>query len=124
MNGSPLRLPFLIISLALTFSWLALSPQARATFIAGISGTTVTGTVVVVNNGGQLGVAPSSQRFKQNIQTMGDTSDILVALRPVTFKYKPDVDPKGIPQFGLVAEEVEKVNPDLVTHDDQGKAYT
>ena len=95
-----------------------------ATFIAGISGATVTGTPVVVNNSGQLGVAPSSRRFKQNIQTMGDASDILLALRPVTFEYKPDVDPKGIPQFGLVAEEVEKVNPDLVARDDQGKAYT
>jgi len=95
-----------------------------ATFIAGISGATVTGTAVVVNSSGQLGVAPSSRRFKQNIQTMGDASDILLALRPVTFEYKPDVDPKGIPQFGLVAEEVEKVNPDLVARDDQGKAYT
>ncbi len=55
---------------------------------------------------------------------MGDASDILLALRPVTFEYKPDVDPKGIPQFGLVAEEVEKVNPDLVARDDQGKPYS
>ena len=96
----------------------------RTTFIAGISGATVTGTAVVVDSNGQLGVAPSSQRFKQNVQAMGDASDILLALRPVTFEYKPDVDPKGIPQFGLVAEEVEKVNPDLVARDDQGKAYT
>src|SRR5439155_1442670 len=96
----------------------------RTTFIAGIGGATVTGTAVVVNSSGQLGVAPSSRRFKQNVQAMGDASDILLALRPVTFEYKPDVDPKGIPQFGLVAEEVEKVNPDLVARDDQGKAYT
>ncbi|PYJ77663.1 MAG: hypothetical protein DME69_10090, partial [Verrucomicrobia bacterium] len=95
-----------------------------ATFIAGISGATVTGTAVVVNSSGQLGVAPSSRRFKQNIQTMGDASDILLALRPVTFEYKPDVDPKGVSQFGLVAEEVEKVNPDLVARDDEGKPYT
>ena len=94
------------------------------TFIAGISGATVTGTAVVVNSSGQLGVAASSQRFKQNIQTMGDASDTLLALRPVTFQYKPDLDPKGIPQFGLVAEEVEKVNPDLVARDEQGKPYT
>ncbi|PYL76819.1 MAG: hypothetical protein DMF26_05555 [Verrucomicrobia bacterium] len=95
-----------------------------ATFIAGISGATVTGTAVVVNSSGQLGVAPSSRRFKQNIQTMGDASDILLALRPVTFEYKPDVDPKGVSQFGLMAEEVEKVNPDLVARDDEGKPYT
>jgi hypothetical protein len=98
--------------------------QHKATFVGGISGATVTGTAVVVNSSGQLGVAPSSQRFKQNIQTMGDTSDILLALRPVTFEYKPDVDSKCIPQFGLVAEDVEKVNPDLVARDEQGKPYT
>jgi hypothetical protein len=95
-----------------------------ATFIAGISGTAVTGDRVVITSSGQFGVAPSSRRFKQSIQTMGDASDILLALRPVTFEYKPDVDPKGIPQFGLVAEEVEKLNPDLVTRDKQGKPYT
>jgi hypothetical protein len=96
----------------------------RTTFIAGISGATVTGTAVAVNSSGQLGVAPSSARFKQNIQPMGDASDTLLALRPVTFDYKPDVDPKGIPQFGLVAEDVEKVNPDLVARDDEGKPYS
>jgi len=79
---------------------------------------------VVVNGSGQLGVAASSRRFKQNIQTMGDASNMLLALRPVTFEYKPDLDPNGVPQFGLVAEDVEKVNPDLVTCDDQGKPYT
>ena|SRR6059058_1969848 len=55
---------------------------------------------------------------------MGDASDILLALRPVTFEYKPDVDPKGVSQFGLVAEDVEKLNPDLVARDADGKAYT
>jgi hypothetical protein len=94
------------------------------TFIAGISGATVTGTAVVVDSNGQLGVEPSSQRFKQHVQTMGDASNILLALRPVTFEYKPDVDPDGIPQFGLVAEDVEKVNPDLVTRNEEGKPYT
>src|SRR5205823_13469978 len=96
----------------------------RTTFIAGIGGATVTGTAVVVNSSGQLGVAPSSQRFKQNVQTMGDASDALLELRPVTFEYKPEVDPKGVSQFGLVAEEVEKVNPHLVARDEQGKLYS
>jgi hypothetical protein len=66
----------------------------------------------------------SSQRFKQDIQAMGDASDVLLSLRPVTFRYKPDFDPEGSPQFGLVAEEVEKVNPDLVGRDAEGKAST
>src|SRR5438128_754689 len=96
----------------------------RTTFIAGISGATVTGTAVVVDSNGQLGVAPSSQRFKDAIQPMNKASEAILALKPVTFRYKHELDPKGIPQFGLVAEQVEKVNPDLVARDADGKAYT
>jgi len=55
---------------------------------------------------------------------MGNASDVLLTLQPVTFQYTPKVDPNGIPQFGLVAEQVEKVNPDLVARDQQGKPYT
>ncbi len=96
----------------------------RTTFIAGISGATVTGTAVVVDSNGQLGVAPSSQRFKDAIKPMAKASEAILALKPVTFRYKKDLDPAGIPQFGLVAEDVEKVNPDLVARDKQGKPYT
>jgi trimeric autotransporter adhesin len=83
------------------------------TFIAGITGVAVIGSPVQINSSGQLGVNVSSGRFKQNIQTMSDAGDVLLALRPVTFRYKKAIDPEGIPQFGLVAEEVEKVNPDF-----------
>ena len=55
---------------------------------------------------------------------MDKASGVLLALRPVTFHYKPEIDPEGIPQFGLVAEEVAKVNPDLVVRDKEGKPYT
>ena len=55
---------------------------------------------------------------------MDKASEAILALEPVTFRYKHDVDPDGIPQFGLVAEQVEKVNPDLVARDDEGKVYT
>ena len=55
---------------------------------------------------------------------MGKASEAVLALQPVTFRYKHELDPNNIPQFGLVAEEVEKVNPDLVARDEQGKAYT
>ena len=94
------------------------------TFIAGISGATVTGTPVVVNANGQLGVAPSSQRFKDEIKSMDNASEAILALKPVTFRYEKDIDPDGIPQFGLVAEEVEKVNPDLVVRDANREIYT
>ena len=55
---------------------------------------------------------------------MDKASEALLALKPVTFRYKKELDPNGIPQFGLVAEDVEKVNPDLVARDEQGKPYT
>ena len=96
-----------------------------ATFIAGISGATVpTGVAVIVDSTGHLGTATSSARFKDAIKPMDKSSEAILALRPVTFRYKHELDPKGIPQFGLVAEQVEKVNPDLVAHDNQGKPYT
>jgi hypothetical protein len=94
------------------------------TFVAGIRGAAVTGVGIVVNAGGQLGVAPSSERFKDQIKPMDKASEAIFALKPVTFRYKQELDPNGALQFGLVAEEVEKVNPDLVVRDSHGKPYT
>ena len=95
------------------------------TFIAGVSGRTVTnGLTVHVNAAGQLGTTPSSERFKDDIKPMGKASEAIFALKPVTFCYKKGIDPNGIQQFGLVAEEVEKVNRDLVVRDSGGKPYT
>src|SRR5262249_15623789 len=98
--------------------------EQTKTFIAGINGAAVTGTSVFVNNGGQLGTAVSSRRFKEEIQPMNKASEALFGLDPVTFRYKKDIDPAGIAQFGLVAEEVAKVNPDLVVRDKEGEPYT
>jgi len=96
-----------------------------AAFIAGISGSTVPGGVaVVVDGNGHLGTVVSSQRYKEEIKPMEKSSEALLALKPVTFRYKHELDPNAIPQFGLVAEEVEKVNPDLVARDAQGKVFT
>jgi hypothetical protein len=96
-----------------------------ATFIAGISGTAVGGGVtVMINSNGQLGTMVSSERFKDAIEPMDKASESILALKPVTFRYKQELDPHAIPQFGLVAEQVEKVNPDLVARDEQGKPYT
>ena len=96
----------------------------NGTFIAGISGSPIAGTSVVVNNNGRLGTVASSQRFKDDIKPMDKASEAIHALKPVTFRYKKELDPEGVPQFGLVAEEVEKVNPDLVVRDAEGKVYT
>ena len=96
-----------------------------ATFIAGISGTPLgAGVAVRVNANGQLGSVASSARFKQDIQPMDKASEAILALKPVMFRYKKELDPDGISQFGLVAEEVEKVNPDLVVRDRNGEIYT
>src|SRR4029077_734939 len=95
------------------------------TFIAGISGVTVAGGVGgIINSSGHLGTVVSSERFKDEIKPMDKTSEAILALKPVTFRYKHDLDPEGIPQFGLVAEQVEKVNPDLVVRGEDGKVMT
>ena len=95
------------------------------TFIAGISGVTVAdGVDVIVNSNGRLGTRTSSTRFKREIKPMENTSEAILALKPVTFRYNEKLDPAGIPQFGLAAEDVEKVNPDLVARDEQGKPYS
>jgi hypothetical protein len=95
-----------------------------ATFIAGISGAPVAGLTVVVDGNGQLGTIASSERFKNEIKPMNEASEAIFDLKPVTFRYKNQLDPKQAPQFGLVAEEVEKVDPDLVAHDAAGEVYT
>ena len=79
---------------------------------------------VVVDSHGQLGTMSSSRRFKNEIKPIDKASEAIHALKPVTFRYKKEIDPEGVPQFGLVAEEVEKVNPDLVVRDAEGKVYT
>jgi hypothetical protein len=92
-------------------------------FIAGITGQPVTGAPVYVSSAGQLGIQSSSERFKQDIHSMGKASDSILALRPVAFHYKAELDAKQTPQFGLIAEEVSKVNPDLVLRDDKNQIY-
>jgi hypothetical protein len=94
-----------------------------ATYVAGIYGQTASpGIQVYINSDGQLGTVVSSERFKKDIAGMENASDAILSLRPVTFHYK--TDSKGTPQFGLVAEEVAKVNPALVLPDKEGKPYT
>ena len=93
--------------------------------IAGIYGRTVPqGVAVVTDNLGHLGTVTCSARFKEAIKPMDKASEAILGLKPVIFRYKHELDPEGILQFGLVAEEVEKVDSDLVARDEQGKPYT
>ena len=104
---------------------IGLQGTQTATFIAGILGTPIrSGMPVSINASGQLGVRPSAARFKEAIKPMDKASEAILALKPVTFHYKKELDRDGVPEFGLVAEDVAKVNPDLVVRDAEGKIYT
>jgi len=94
-------------------------------YIGNIFGATSTnGVGVFVNSNGRLGTMTSSARFKQDIRPMDRASEEIFSLKPVSFRYKKEIDAAGTSQFGLVAEDVEKASPDLVVHDKQGKPYT
>jgi uncharacterized coiled-coil protein SlyX len=96
-----------------------------ATYIRGISRQTAAeGAAVFVDSNGKLGTMTASTRFTDEIKPMDKASEAILTLKPVTFRYKHEIDPKRIRQFGLVAEEVEKVNRDLVGRDEQGKVYS
>lgn len=104
---------------------IRIGTSQNTTYIAGISGQTApSGAPVLVAANGRLGTTTSSQRFKRDIEDMAEGSDAVLSLRPVRFKYKTDIDPDGIPQFGLIAEEVEKVEPRLILKDAEGKPLT
>ena len=95
------------------------------TFISGIRGVTTANAnavPVVIDSAGQLGTVSSSGRFKSDIQPMDKTSETILGLKPVTFHYKSDTE--ATPQFGLIAEEVARVNPNLVVRDENGEIYT
>jgi hypothetical protein len=99
--------------------------ESNACYIASIFGqTSADGVQVYINSNNKLGTLTSSKRFKEDIEPMDKASEALFALKPVTFRYKKEIDPAGRSQFGLVAEEVDKVNPDLVVHDKDGKPYS
>ena len=95
------------------------------TFIAGIRGVTTgnnNAVPVFIDSNGQLGTTSSSRRFKKEIKPMNSTSEAILALKPVTFHYKSDKT--NTPQFGLIAEDVAAVKPDLVVRDENGEIYT
>jgi hypothetical protein len=96
--------------------------QLNSAYIAGIYGKSVSGSAVYVSASDQLGVLVSSARYKENIQDMADDSSKLIDLRPVTFNYKSDSDKNA--QYGLIAEEVGQIYPELVSYDKDGKPFT
>jgi len=103
---------------------LAGANQSNSCFIGQIFGASAPGGVsVFINSSGRLSAPGSSRRFKEDIKPMERASEVIFALKPVTFCYKKELDPQGVLQFGLVAEDVEQVNPGLVVRDNEGKTY-
>jgi hypothetical protein len=99
--------------------------ESNACYIASIfNQTSSSGIPVLINSDNKLGTTTSSKRFKEDIKPMGAVSEALFSLTPVTFQYKKEIDPAGTSQFGLVAEDVEGVNADLVVRDKEGKPYS
>lgn len=95
------------------------------TFIAGISGKTAAGgSPVFIDSSGQLGTSTSSARFKRDIRDLGESSTGIYRLRPVAFRYLQEIDPNATQEYGLIAEEVEGVYPEMVTHDGSGRPET
>jgi hypothetical protein len=88
----------------------------------GVATANANAVPVVIDSAGQLGTVSSSRRFKEEIKPMDNSSEAILGLKPVTFHYKSDK--QNMPQFGLIAEEVAKVNPDLVVRDENGQIYT
>ena len=104
---------------------IGLEGTQTQTFIAGIRGVTTgfaNAVNVLIDSAGQLGTMNSSRRFKHNIKPIDSASEAILSLNPVTFHYKSDIT--STPQYGLIAEEVAEVNPDLVVRDEKGDIYT
>jgi trimeric autotransporter adhesin len=98
---------------------------SNSCYIGSIFGQTSSdGVAVFIDSAGKLGTLTSSRRFKEGIKPMEQASEVLFALKPVTFRYKKEIGAAGTSQFGLVAEDVEKVNPDLIVRDKEGNPYS
>jgi hypothetical protein len=98
--------------------------ESNTTRIANIYFSLASGRPVYINSDGKLGTLVSSRRFKEEIKAMDNASEAILALKPVSFRYKKEIEPSGALMFGLIAEDVEKVDPELVTRNDKGEAET
>src|SRR6266576_1125056 len=98
--------------------------ESNTTRIRNVYISMASGRVVYVNSDNKIGTLVSSRRFKDEIKPMDKASEAILALKPVTFRYKKEIEPNGAVMFGLIAEEVEKVDPELVTRNDKGEVET
>jgi hypothetical protein len=103
---------------------LGVAGESNVTRIRNVYSSVASGRAVYVNSDNQIGTLSSSRRYKEEIKPMDKASQPILALKPVTFRYKKEIDPAQALSFGLIAEEVEKIDPDLVTRDAEGKPET
>jgi len=98
--------------------------ESNTTRIGNIYFSLASGRAVYINSDGKLGTLVSSRRFKEEIKPMDKASEAILALKPVSFRYKKEIESSGALMFGLIAEDVEKVDPELVTRNEKGEAET
>jgi trimeric autotransporter adhesin len=103
---------------------LGVAAESNTTRIRNIYSSLASARPVYINSDNKIGTLVSSRRFKDEIKPMDKASEAILSLKPVTFHYKKEIEPGGALMFGLVAEEVEKIDPDLVTRNDKGEAET
>ena len=115
--------PAVAMSVSARASW-GLLPRATPPESENVYSSVASGRAVYVNSDNKIGTLVSSRRFKDEIKPMDKVSETILALKPVTFRYKKEIEPNGAIMFGLIAEEVEKVDPDLVTRNDKGEVET
>lgn len=106
------------------YNVLGVAGETDTTRISNIYSSVASGRALYVNADNKIGTLASSRRFKEEIKPMDNASEAILALKPVTFRYKKEIDPNGVLMFGLIAEDVAKVDPDLVTHDEKGEVVT
>jgi hypothetical protein len=106
------------------YNVLGVAGESNTTRISNVYFSAASGRAVYINSDNKIGTLVSSRRFKEEIQPMDEASEAILALKPVTFHYKKEIEPNGGIMFGLIAEDVEKVDPELVTRNNRGEAET
>jgi hypothetical protein len=106
------------------YNVLGVAGESNTTRISNIYSSAASARLVYIKSDGKVGTLVSSGRFKEEIKSMENASEAILALKPVSFRYKREIEPNGAIMFGLIAEEVEKIDPDLVTRNDKGQAET
>ena len=106
------------------YNVVGVAGESSTTRIGNIYASIASARPVYINSDGKLGTLVSSRRFKEKIKPMDESSEAILSLKPVSFRYKKEIEPNRAIMFGLIAEDVEKVDPDLVTRNDRGEAET